>query len=73
MNAVVFLQNGLLATAAGKVVAMWDVNACAMKHTLNHEGTVRQQSRSRYPRAVGLNEPVLKEKNSRCPIPPLRR
>ena len=23
---------------------MWDVNACAMKHTLNHEGTVRAQS-----------------------------
>ena len=40
VNAVVFLSNGLLATAAGKVVALWDVNACAMKHTLNHEGTV---------------------------------
>ena len=44
VNAVVFLQNGLLATAAGKVVAMWDVNACAMKHTLNHEGTVRRSA-----------------------------
>ena len=40
VNAVVFLSNGLLATASGKVVAMWDVNACAMKHTLSHEGTV---------------------------------
>ena len=40
VNAVTFLSNGLLATAAGKVVALWDVNACAMKQTLNHEGTV---------------------------------
>ena len=40
MNAVAFLSNGLLATAAGKVVAIWDINACAMKETLNHEGTV---------------------------------
>ena len=40
VNAVAFLSNGLLATAAGKVVALWDVNACTMKQTLNHEGTV---------------------------------
>ena len=40
VNAVAFLSNGLLATAAGKVVAMWDVNACTMQKTLNHEGTV---------------------------------
>ena len=40
VNAVQFLSNGLLATAAGKMVAMWDVNACSMQKTLNHEGTV---------------------------------
>merc|ERR1719443_486004 len=40
VNAVTFLANGLLAAAAGKVVAMWDVNACTMQKTLNHEGTV---------------------------------
>jgi len=40
VNALTFLNNGLLATAAGKVVALWDGNACAMKHTLNHEGAV---------------------------------
>jgi WD40 repeat protein len=40
VNACIFLSNGLLATAAGKVVSFWDVNACSMKHTLNHEGTV---------------------------------
>jgi hypothetical protein len=53
VNAVVFLQNGLLATAAGKVVAMWDVNACAMKHTLNHEGTVRRSATK--PAVHGVN------------------
>ena len=41
VNAVTFLANGLLATAAGKVVSLWDVNACSMKQTLNHEGAVR--------------------------------
>jgi len=40
VNAVTFTSNGLLAAAAGKVVALWDVNACSMKQTLNHEGTV---------------------------------
>ena len=40
VNAVTFLSNGLLAAASGKVVAIWDVNACTMKQTLNHEGTV---------------------------------
>ena len=40
VNALAFLSSGLLASAAGKVVAVWDVNACTMKHTLNHEGAV---------------------------------
>jgi len=40
VNAVTFLSDGLLATAAGKVVALWDVNACSMKQQLNHEGAV---------------------------------
>ena len=40
VNAVQFLSNGLLATAAGKAVAMWDVNTCSMKQTLIHEGAV---------------------------------
>ena len=30
----------MLATAAGKTVVFWDVNACSMKQTLMHEGTV---------------------------------
>ena len=46
MNAVTFLSDGLLATAAGKVVALWDVNACSMKQQLNHEGAVRATSTS---------------------------
>ena len=40
VNAVAFLKDGLLATAAGKLVAFWDVNAYTMKQTLTHEGTV---------------------------------
>ena len=40
MNAVTFLKSGLLATAAGKSVALWDVDACTMKQTLQHEGAV---------------------------------
>lgn len=41
VNAITFLSNGLLATAAGKQVALWDVNACTIKQQLNHEGAVR--------------------------------
>ena len=40
VNAVTFLESGLLATAAGKSVALWDVAACTMKQTLQHEGAV---------------------------------
>ena len=45
VNAVAFLSSGLLATAAGKVVALWDVRAarCAAKfanHTNRREPNV---------------------------------
>lgn len=52
VNAITFLANGLLATASGKLVALWDVNACAMKQTLNHEGAVRATAQTMWPPAL---------------------